>query len=203
MTSLVNWLRRQSWKLRHPGIRPAPPLLRYEFPQFEIGPGTYASNLQVHEYDSGRTLKIGSYCSIAAEVQILLGGEHRYDFVSSYPFNTFYPEHRHINAFRSKGDVVIGSDVWIGRGAMIMSGVTIGHGAVIAARSLVTGDVAPYAIVGGSPAKQIKLRFSQSQIDDLLSIAWWEWPENIVRECAPQLMCAKIDTFIEKYRSNI
>lgn len=166
---------------------------------YDIGVGTYAGEVQVHKYDSGKTLKVGSYCSIASGVQILLGGEHRYDFVSTYPFNAFCPEHSHINAFHSKGDVVIGSDVWIGRDAMIMSGVTIGHGAVIAARSLVTADVAPYAIVGGSPAKPIKLRFSPSQIEALLRIAWWDWPETKVRECAPQLMQGDIDAFIAKF----
>lgn len=199
MLSPKNWIRRQIWKLRHPGLRPAPALLRYELPQYDIGPGTYASDLQVHEYDSGRTLQIGSYCSIAAGVQILLGGEHRYDFVSSYPFSVFCPEHKDINPFRSKGDVVIGSDVWIGRDVMIMSGVTIGHGAVVAARSLVTADVAPYAIIGGSPAKPIRLRFSPPQIEALLAIAWWDWPEDIVRDAAPQLMNDDIDAFITKY----
>lgn len=200
MPSLKNRIRRQIWKLRHPGIRPAPALLRYDFPQYEIGAGTYASELQVHEYDSGRTLRIGSYCSIAGGVQILLGGEHRFEYVSSYPFGVFHPEHRHIDMFRSKGDVVIGSDVWIGRDVMIMSGVTIGHGAVIAARALVTSHVAPYAVVGGSPARQLRLRFSESQIAALLEIAWWDWPEEKVVRLAPELMDPDIDAFIARYR---
>lgn len=199
MARLKNRIRRQIWKLRNPGLRPPPALVRYEYPQYNIGVGTYSSQLQVHEYDSGRSLTIGNYCSIAAEVQIMLGGDHRFDFVSMYPFNQFLPEYKHINTSRSKGDVVIGSDVWIGRGAMIMPGVTIGHGAVIAARSLVTRDVAPYAIVGGSPAKQIKLRFSEEQIAALLAIAWWDWPEAVVHERVPELLDGDIDAFIAKH----
>jgi acetyltransferase-like isoleucine patch superfamily enzyme len=199
VVSLRHRIRRQIWKLRYPGLRPAPAHLRHEFPEYDIGPGTYAGQLQVHTYESGRTLKIGGYCSIAAGVQILLGGEHRPDFVSTYPFSQQMPEIGGVDPFRSKGDVVIGSDVWIGRDVMIMSGVTIGHGAVIAARALVTSDVAPYAIVGGMPARPLRMRFTEEQIASLLKIAWWDWPGQTIRARAHELMNPDIDRFIATY----
>ena len=194
-----NWIRRQAWKLRHPGVPPAPPLLCHEYPQYEIGRATYATNLRVMDFNSGRTLKVGSYCSIAAGVEVMLGGEHKFEYVSTYPFNTLDPAFRNIDAFRSKGDVIIGSDVWIGHGATILSGVTIGHGAVIAARSLVASDVPPYAVVGGNPAKLLKQRFSDEQIAALIEIAWWDWPDDKIMQHVPSLMSGDVDGFIAEH----
>ena len=130
-------------------------------------------------------LHIGSYCSIASPCTIILGN-HNYEHVSTYPLHNISssgPIHPRPNPDphqSTRGDVKIGNDVWIGRDATITSGVTVGDGAVIAASAVVTHDVPPYAIVGGCPAKIIKFRFSDSEIEQLLSIKWWEYPDSFI-----------------------
>lgn len=104
-------------------------------------------------------LRIGSYCSIAPNVQFLLGGEHQINSISTYPFKVY--EFGYAREAGSKGDIVVKDDVWIGTNAIICSGVTIGQGAIVAAGAVVTKDVEPYAIVGGNPAKVIKYRFDE------------------------------------------
>jgi acetyltransferase-like isoleucine patch superfamily enzyme len=101
----------------------------------------------------------------------------------------------------TKGDVVIGNDVWIGQDALILSGVQIGNGAAIAARSVVKEDVLPYSIVAGNPAQHIKFRFSKSVIRDLQSIAWWNWPLPKIEEAWPLLLSSDIETFIATYKT--
>lgn len=166
---------------------------------YEIGDWTYGTPL-IFSYGDGTTLKIGKFCSIADGVTILLGGEHRTDWVTTYPFNPLFEG---AEAFKghpaSKGDVIIGHDVWIGKDALILSGVTIGNGAVIGARSVVTKDVPPYAIAGGHPAKIIRFRFPQSIIDNLQQIAWWHWEIHEIAKAWPLLLSDKIEEFIEKY----
>lgn len=161
--------------------------------RYDIGDFTYG-NPRIYDWDEGVRLKIGKYTSIADEVVILLGGNHRTDWVSTYPFPAYYdvwPEAEKIKGHRTnKGDVVMGNDVWIGNGAMIMSGVTIGDGAVIAARAVVTKDIAPYTVVAGVPAKKIKTRFSRLEILHLLEIEWWNWPREDVRESL-DLICSR------------
>ena len=153
--------------------------------QFKIGAFTYGLP-EVFNYDNSSRLTIGRYCSFAAQVAIILGGEHRLDTVTTYPFPEIadpWPETENIPAMTgSKGEVVIGSDVWVGFGATILSGVRIGHGAAIGARALVTRDVPPYAIVGGNPARTIRMRFDADTVARLLKLAWWDWPEEKVRE---------------------
>jgi chloramphenicol O-acetyltransferase type B len=134
-----------------------------------------------HEGDAGR-LTVGSYCAFAMDVEIFLGGEHRTDWVSAYPFRAVFGL---TGAFAdghpaSRGDVVIGNDAWIGRGAKIRSGVTIGDGAVIGSYALVTRDVAPYSIVAGNPARELRRRFRPEDIERLLETRWWEWPHEEV-----------------------
>lgn len=125
--------------------------------------------------DENSNLIIGKYCSIALEVKFFLGGNHRMDRVSTW----IHPSVEDDN-LRSSGNITIGNDVWIGYNATIMSGVTIGDGAVIAANSTVVKDVPPYSITGGNPAKHIKHRFSKEDIDFLLKEKWWNWsPEKI------------------------
>lgn len=107
--------------------------------------------------------------------------------LSSYPFPLFFEEWelektRVSEAWDNKGDIVIGNDVWIGYEAVILAGVTIGDGAVIGARAVVTKDVAPYTVVGGVPARPIKKRFSDGTIQRLLELRWWDWPEERIRE---------------------
>ena len=114
----------------------------------------------------------------------ILGGEHRSDWVTTYPFSAFPNEWQSAAKIpghpASKGDIVIGNDVWIGNGALILSGVTVGHGAIIGARSVITKDIEPYAVYAGNPAKLIRYRFEQGVREELLRLAWWDWPHEKV-----------------------
>ncbi|HZJ03697.1 MAG TPA: CatB-related O-acetyltransferase, partial [Thermoleophilia bacterium] len=147
-----------------------------------IGKGTYGSPA-IREWGEGSKLRTGSYCSIAGGVQIFLGGEHRTDWVTTYPFNVLWESASHLRGHpATKGDVEIGNDVWIGADALIMSGVRIGSGACIGARSVVVRDVSPYEVVAGNPARHIRFRFDPDTVQALLDIAWWnwEWPAPIL-----------------------
>lgn len=156
------------------------------FEQYEIGAYTYGEPIIE---DFGSKLKIGKFCSIARGVTILLGGEHNVDWNSTYPFNEVFPESKHIQGHpASKGDTTIGNDVWIGTEAIILSGVKIGDGAVVAARSVVVKDVEPYTIVGGNPAKVIKKRFEDKKIEALQKMTWWDWPIEKIKKNAATLM---------------
>ena len=154
-------------------------LLRHLGKRAEIGDYTYGKPRVLH-WQEDTKLKIGKFCAISDEVTIFLGGNHRSDWATIYPFPGLISEwplaERIADHNVSKGNVVIGNDVWIGYGATIMSGVNIGDGAVIGAYALVTRDVPPYAIVGGNPAKEIKRRFDDETIEKLLKLKWWEWP---------------------------
>jgi acetyltransferase-like isoleucine patch superfamily enzyme len=168
---------------------------------FEIGVGTYGTpNIDFH--NAGATLKIGNYCSIAPRVTILLGGEHHHDWVSNYPFSLLHDEARHLTGYPlTKGDVLIGNDVWIGYEALILSGVKIGDGAVIAARSVVSRDIEPYSIVGGTPAKHLRYRFSPEIIDELLKIGWWNWSFEEIRAAWHLIQSPQVEEFVSKYKN--
>lgn len=167
-----------------------------QYRSYCIGAYTYGTP-KIYQWDDRTRLSIGKHCSIAKDVAILLGGEHRTDWVTTYPFNQFFRDAEGIMGHpHSKGDVIIGNDVWIGMGATILSGVTIGDGAVIAAHSLVTKDVPPYAIAGGNPARIIRLRFPEEVICRLQAIAWWDWPIEKIRQGMPLLMHNDIEAFI-------
>lgn len=169
----------------------------------DIGEWTYGAP-RIHSWDDGTKLRVGKFCSFALNVTIILGGEHRTDWVTTYPFNTFFPEAKDFKGHpHSKGDIVIGNDVWIGYGAILLSGITIGDGAAIGAGSVVTKDVAPYSVVAGNPAQQVKLRFPEPTIEKLLQIAWWDWPMSKIQEAWPLLMAPTINEFIEKYGSSL
>ena len=146
------------------------------------------------------TLTIGSFCSIASHVAVYLGGEHRTDYVTTYPFGYIhedtFPLEQPKGKTGTRGDVVIGNDVWIGGQVTIMSGVTIGDGAVIANNSHVVKDVAPYALVGGNPARLIRYRFTAEQIERLLEIKWWSWTDEKIGRFAGALRHSDIDGFI-------
>lgn len=142
-------------------------------------------------------LIVGAFCSIGSGAAFIMAGNqgHRYDWVSTFPF-AFVPDAPEFtsatNAFQPAGDTVIGNDVWIGSEATIMPGVTIGHGAVIGTRALVTKDVEPFTIVGGNPAKPIRKRFADPEIDMLLEMAWWDWPLERLSAAMPLLTSADI-----------
>lgn len=168
--------------------------------QISIGDFTYGRP-KIRFPESGAALSIGRYGSIADGVEILLGGNHRMDWVTTYPFPALpglWGDGAGRSDFASsRGDVTIGHDVWIGTQAMILSGVTIGHGAVIAARSVVTRDVPAYAIVAGNPAKIIRSRFDQPTVAALLASQWWDRPRNEVAELMPLLMSDDIAGFLK------
>lgn len=146
---------------------------------------------------------IGKFVSIAKGCRIVLNGEHNVDWITTYPFPVLrkkWPEASKIKGHPfSKGDVVIGNDVWIGRDVLILSGVKINDGTVIAAGSVVTKSTYPYTINGGVPAKFIKKRFTDEQIEKLLKIKWWDWPEQKIRKNMQLLSSKNIDEFIEKF----
>ncbi len=139
------------------------------------------NNVLYHYPINGDRLTIGRFCSIACGTRFLMNSaNHAMGSLSTYVFPIFYEEWGHgmnvTGAWDHRGNIVVGNDVWIGYEAVILSGVTIGDGAIVAARSVVTKDVPPYTIVGGAPARPIRLRFGQEVIDTLLELRWWDWP---------------------------
>ncbi|MDO4371700.1 MAG: CatB-related O-acetyltransferase [Clostridia bacterium] len=145
-------------------------------------PRDFAKNNVLYHYPvNGDKLNIGKFCSIACGAKFLFtSGNHAMQSLSTYPFPIFFEEWnldaRDIcSAWDNKGDIIIGSDVWIGYEAVIMAGVTIGDGAIIGTRAVVTKDVPPYTIVGGVPAKMIRKRFDDVTIERLENLRWWDW----------------------------
>lgn len=192
------WQRRAARRARRelPRLQRPQARFRARYPDYQIGVGTYGLP-QVHDWNEGSTLRIGAYCSIAEGAQILLGGHHRTDWVSTFPFPRYVEEAEGIAEFGgTRGDVVIGNDVWLGTDCMILSGVTVGNGAVVAARSVVTRDVPPYAIVAGNPARVVRWRFDEPTREALQKSAWWEWPEAEIRQVVRLLCSDNIDAFL-------
>ena len=139
----------------------------------------FEQNVKYHFDFIGDKLIIGKYCQIASGVKFIMnGGNHLTESFSTYPFAIFGHDWKHAmdgKTYPSKGDTVIGNDVWIGYNATIMPGVSVGDGAIISTNATVVKDVAPYTVVGGNPAKEIKRRFSDTVIEKLLTLKWWEW----------------------------
>lgn len=168
--------------------------------QIAVGAHTYGRP-KIRFPESGMRLRIGRFGSIADGVEILLGGNHRLDWVTTYPFPALpglWPQAAGIGGSdTSRGDVLIGHDVWLGSQCMVMSGVTIGHGAVVAARAVVTRDVPPYAIVAGNPARLVRMRFSEDEIATLLASHWWDRPEAAIARAIPALMAGDIQKALQ------
>lgn len=145
------------------------------------------NNVLYHYLINHDKLIIGKFCSIACGVKFLFNSaNHTLSSLSTYPFPLFYEEwdlekSKVANSWDNKGDIVIGNDVWIGYEAVIMAGVTVGDGAIIGTRAVVTKDVPPYTIVGGIPAKPIRKRFSDETIEALLNLKWWNWSDEKIR----------------------
>lgn len=161
-----------------------------------FGRHTYGKPFVLDWGDSNLTT--GNFCSIAHNVTFILGGEHRMDWITTYPFPRYEVwEHEEIQDFRkTKGDIVIGHDVWIGANSTILSGVTLGNGCVVGAGSLVTKSFPPYSIIGGNPAKLIRMRFNNEVIAKLENLKWWEWSDEVVKEKIP-LLCSGVESLGE------
>jgi virginiamycin A acetyltransferase len=145
------------------------------------GPEQFESNVLYHFDFIGDRLIIGRFCSIAAETKFIMnGGNHPTDWLTTYPFPIFGGgwEAAMPDRWPVKGDTVVGNDVWIGYGTLVMPGVTIGDGAIVASGSVVTRDIPPYAIVGGNPAAVIRFRFNEHAIRRLREIRWWDWESD-------------------------
>ena len=152
---------------------------------FVNDPMQFERNNVLYQYPINHDkLIIGKFCSIACGAKFIFNSaNHTLSSISTYPFPIFFEEWG-LNikgvaaAWDNKGDIIIGNDVWIGYEAVIMAGVTVGDGAIIGTRAVVTKDVPPYTIVGGVPAKPIRKRFDNETLDELLRIRWWDWPEE-------------------------
>lgn len=156
---------------------------------FVSDPRQFENNNVLYHYPINQDrLIIGKFCSIACGAKfIFTSANHSLHSLSTYPFPIFYDEweldgREVTSAWVNKGDIVIGNDVWIGYEAVILSGVQIGDGAIIGTRALVTRDVPPYTVVGGTPAKPIKKRFTEETISTLQALEWWNWPREKISQ---------------------
>lgn len=170
-----------------------------------IGDYTYAAaKLRIYNDNINTTLNIGKFCSLGTNIAIMLGGNHRDDWCTTYPFNFVMKEFSYIKGHpKSNGNVIIGNDVWIGNDAKIMSGVSIGDGSIIAANACVTKNVEPYTIVGGVPAKKIRKRFSDDIIEKLLEIKWWDWDDELIYQVIPLLQSSSFQELFQFYQLNV
>lgn len=170
---------------------------------FVNDPTQFEKNNVLYHYPINQDrLIIGKFCSIACGAKFLFNSaNHALRSLSNYTFPLFFEEwglnkKNVASAWGNKGDIIIGNDVWIGYEAVIMAGVHIGDGAVIAARAVVTKDVPPYTIVGGTPARKIRMRFEEETIAKLQQIQWWNWPVEKIRRSLPYIMEGTVDRLI-------
>lgn len=171
------------------------------YSKFQIGDYTYGfPNVRV--FTKNARLVIGNYCSIAQGVKILLGGQHNLKSITTYPFpHTTQSE----TNYSAQDQVEIGSDVWIGENALLLSGVKIGHGVVIGAGSVVTKDLPPYSICAGVPCRPIKYRFDDATISKLLEIEWWNWSKEHVEKIQGVLLgsdCSMLISYSSHMKKN-
>ena len=158
----------------------------------KIGEYSYVDGAIQAYFGDSANIEIGKYTSIASNVTVFLGGNHRTDWISTFPFTPSQPGHP-----QSNGDIIIGNNVWIGFGVTIMSGVRIGDGAVVGARAVVVKDVDPYSIVAGNPAEFKRFRFPYEQVKELEKIKWWDWPEEEITKAVPLLQSGNVAKFIK------
>ena len=161
------------------------------------------NNVLYHYPINPEKLIIGKYCSIACGAKFMFtSGNHTSQSLSTYPFPIFMAEWDRpfseiTTAWDNKGDIVVGNDVWIGYEAIVMQGVHIGDGAIVGARAVVTKDVEPYTIVGGVPAKPIRKRFPIEVVEKLLSLRWWDWPDELVKSCIDSIRTGSVEQLTE------
>lgn len=169
----------------------------------EYGRHTYGKP-KIRTWGEGGKVTVGAFCSISDYATFYLGGNHRTDWISTYPFCSFsdkFPGAECISGHpASKGEIRVGNDVWIADGAVIMSGSIIGDGCSIGANTIIAGAFDPYSIIVGNPAHTVRKRFQEQQIKALLEIKWWEWDDEKITENLPLLMSRDIDKFIKKHR---
>lgn len=166
--------------------------------RIEVGTGTYGyPTVRVFVRENHRLI-FGNYSSLALGATFLLGGGHPTDRITTFPLRIrLGMDGAGADGYPTEcRDTLVGSDVWVGAGAVVLSGVNIGDGAIVAAGSLVRSDVPPYAIVAGNPARVIRLRFSEAEVASLLRISWWLWPESEIRSCVKLLTGANVRDFI-------
>jgi virginiamycin A acetyltransferase len=165
----------------------------------------FNKNVLYHFDFIGDRLVIGKFCQIAANVRFIMNGaNHPIEGFSTFPFCIFGYEWQDVPLTpHYKGDTVIGNDVWIGYEAMIMPGVQVGDGAIIASRAVVTKDVEPYSIVGGNPAQVIRKRFNDETISDLMELAWWNWPLEKITKMAKKIAEGDKELFNKIPSSNL
>ena len=182
----------------------------YTYYDDALAPTEFEKNNVLFNYpEFGDKLIIGKFCSIASGTKFIMGSaNHRLGSVTTYPFNVFggsWQENTpdHMSQLPFKGDTVIGNDVWIGRESIIMPGVKIGDGAIIAAYSVVTKDVEPYSVVGGNPARFIKKRFNDELIELLLEFKWWDLPPEKLVTVLPLLCDFDLEKVTKKIKEMI
>lgn len=173
------------------------PPLTTDDPRVTIGRFSYGG-ATFKLWSAGERVEVGAFCSFAESVLIFGGGEHRVDWVTTHPLRIAFnsPGAGQDGHPHSKGATRIGNDVWIGHGALVLSGVTVGDGACIGAGAVVSKDVPAYSIVAGNPGRVVRMRFSETQIHQLLRISWWNWPVDRIKRYEALLCSPNIDAFI-------
>ena len=174
----------------------------YTYYDDPMGPERFEDNVLYHFDFIGDKLIIGKFCAIARDVQFIMNGaNHPMDGLSTYPFyifgNGWEKSIPRADDQNIKGNTVVENDVWIGYHATIMPGVTIGHGAIVASKAVITKDVPPYSVVGGNPAKVIRMRFDENTIERLIDIAWWNWPVERITKHLKSIVDGDLPGLIE------
>lgn len=158
----------------------------YGEPTLHFGPGDRAR------------VDIGAFCSFAVGVRFVAGGNHRPDWISTYPFRARWglPGAYEDGHPRPAGDITVGNDVWFGLDATVLAGATIGDGAVVGAGAVVSGEVRPYAIVVGNPAREVHRRFADDEVEALRALRWWDWPDEEIRRRVPELSSGDVAALV-------
>ena len=159
---------------------------------------TYVNDPSIHIWHDNKLI-IGKFSSISINVRIIVDGNHRSEWISTFPFELIEGIPNNLHTPYGKGDITIGNDVWIGTDVIILPGANIGDGAIIGAGSVVTKPVEDYEIVGGNPAKHLRYRFNEDQIKSLKKIKWWNWSIDKIKDNVELLQSENIDKFIKKF----